>query len=185
MTTEQVWLGATAAAAVVLALVALVLAQRARRRAARAEALSVTLAGRLDALAAPAADAPRAPSPVSSATEDADAYVITHLDPADRLADPAPEPVAAPVDGRLFVDLLARESVVKAAAWSHGLRRALSPDSRNRIRFEVRQQTRRAGRDRRAEMKQALREYRSRERADVRAADVRGADVRGAGEDVA
>jgi len=57
---------------------------------------------------------------------------------------------------------------VKAAGWTHGLRRALAPETRNRIRFEVRQETRRAGRERRAEMKQALREFRARERAAVR-----------------
>jgi hypothetical protein len=69
---------------------------------------------------------------------------------------------------------VARETVIKAASWTHGLRRALSPESRNRIRFQVRQETRRAGRERKAELKQALREYRARERAAV-----------GSGEDVA
>ena len=93
--------------------------------------------------------------------------------------DRRPErPVAQDIDGRLFADIVARETVVKAASWTHGLRRALSPENRNRIRFEVRQETRRAGRERRAEAKQALREYRARERS---AADTR-AEVR---EDVA
>jgi hypothetical protein len=77
-------------------------------------------------------------------------------------------PVARPIDGRLFTDIVARETVVRAAGWTHGLRRALSPETRNRIRFEVRQETRRAGRERRAEMKQALREFRARERAATR-----------------
>ena len=76
-------------------------------------------------------------------------------------------PVAQPIDGRLFTDIVARETVVKAAGWTHGLRRALAPESRNRIRFAVRQETRRAGRARRAEVKQALREFRARERATV------------------
>jgi len=75
-----------------------------------------------------------------------------------------------------FWMLVARESVVKAASWTHGLRRALSAESRNRIRFEVRRETRRAGRDRRAEAKQALREFRARERA-AHVADAVGEDV--------
>ena len=89
-------------------------------------------------------------------------------------------PLAQPIDGRLFADIVARESVVKAASWTHGLRRALAPETRNRIRFEVRRETKLAGRERRAEMKQALREFRARERAGGR----RGAGG-AVGEDVA
>ena len=113
---------------------------------------------------APAAQAP----PV--AETDTAAFVITQVGtPArGRRAARAPVPVARPIDGRLFTDIVARETVVKAAGWTHGLRRALSPETRNRIRFEVRQETRRAGRGRRAEMKQALREFRARERAAAR-----------------
>jgi hypothetical protein len=70
--------------------------------------------------------------------------------------------------------------VVKAASWTHGVRRALAPETRNRIRFEVRRETKRAGRERRAEMKQALREFRARERAGAQH-EVRD----GVGEDVA
>ena len=165
MTTEQVWLGAACAAAAAVALVSLVLALRARRRAVRAEARASALAERVDALESRVADAPApatsAPAHVADTTADT-SYVITGLDSRD--AEIAP-PVARPVDGRLFADIVARETVVKAASWTHGLRRALSPASRNRIRFEVRQETRRAGRDRRAETKQALREFRARERA--------------------
>ena len=84
--------------------------------------------------------------------------------------------VTGHVDG--VAEIVARESVVKAAGLAAGLRRALAPETRNRIRFEVRQETRRAGRERRAETKQALREFRARERAASRA-------VRDVGEDVA
>ena len=164
MTTEQVWLGAGCAAATVLALVALALALAARRRALRAESLVDELAARLARLHE--ADAPAAERSHPSADPDPTAYVITRVDqPASALA--ATTPVARPIDGRLFVDVVARESVVKAASWTHGLRRALSAESRNRVRFAVRQETRRAGRDRRAETKQALREFRAREREDV------------------
>jgi type II secretory pathway pseudopilin PulG len=166
VTTEQVWLGAAALGVTGLALVALVLALLARGRARRAEALVSALVARIDVLESAAAAA----DPLPHDRDDADAatYVITHLDEPTAQA-----PLARPVDGRLFADIVARETVVKAASWTHGLRRALSPANRNRIRFEVRQETRRAGRDRRAETKQALREFRARERATAPAREVR------------
>ena len=151
---EQVVTGAAAAAA----LVALALAVLALRRAHRAESLVAEL---LAPVAAPTPTPTSTPVPVADAAQppvaddDLSTYVITGV------------PVARPIDGRLFVDIVARESVVKAASWTHGLRRALSPENRNRIRFEVRQETRRAARERRAETKRALRELRARERAVV------------------
>ena len=161
MTAEQVGLGAAGA----VALVALVVALLAHRRARRAEALAASLAERV-AVPSGAGGRRRPRSP----TSDTAAFVITQVGtPRDVDAPPAgPVPVARPIDGRLFTDIVARETVVKAAGWTHGLRRALSPETRNRIRFEVRQETRRAGRGRRAEMKQALREFRARERAAAR-----------------
>jgi hypothetical protein len=157
VTTEQVWAGAAS----VLAVVALVLALLALRRARRAESLVVALRDRVDALEAPTAP----PARPHVGEEAVGAYVITGMQPADDPREAVTGPVARPIDGRLFADIVARESVVKAASWTHGLRRALSAESRNRIRFEVRRETRRAGRDRRAEAKQALREFRARERA--------------------
>ena len=158
MTSEQVWLAAAGA----VALAALLLAVLGVRRARHAEALAARLADRVALLESPVTDAPR---PVAD-DADATAYVITGLEPhpTDR-DEPGRVPVAAPIDGRLFADIVARETVVKAASWTAGLRRALSAESRNRIRFQVRQETRRAGRERRAETKQALREFRARERA--------------------
>lgn len=176
MTSEQVWLGAAAMGAVLVALLALLVAVRAHRRAARAEALATSLAQRIVVLEPPAAEAPR---PV--ADDEPGTFVITRMG-----SEEAREagPVAQDIDGRLFADIVARETVVKAAAWTAGLRRALSPESRNRIRFEVRQETRRAGRARRSEMKQALREFRARERAD--AGSGAGSDMAAdLGEDVA
>lgn len=170
MSSEQVLL----VAAGVVALVALLVALRAHRRASRAEAAVAAVADRVALLDRPAADVAR------ETAEDpgVGSYVITSIDRAtpERAPEQAshPAPVAQPIDGRLFADIVARETVVKAASWTHGLRRALSPEARNRIRFEVRQGTRRAGRERRAEMKQALREFRARERA---AAPATGEDV--------
>lgn len=161
MTTEQAWLAATGTLAIGVALVAVALAVRASRRAARAEASVATLVERLEVLESavpPTTTAPTAPQVDDPAPG---AYVITRLDESER-----PDvPVARDIDGRLFADIVARETVVKAASWTHGLRRALSADNRHRIRLEVRREIRRAGRDRRAETKQALREYRARERA--------------------
>ncbi|RYB95644.1 hypothetical protein EUA93_15645 [Nocardioides oleivorans] len=159
--TEQEWLQAWLVAAGVVALAALALALLARRRARRAETALASLAERLAVLESPAT---AAASPV--AADVATTYVITGLGSDDEPA--ATAPLARPIDGRLFADIVARETVVKAASWSHGLRRALSPESRNRIRFHVRQETKQAGRERRAEMKQALREFRARERDGVR-----------------
>ena len=173
MTTEQVWLGAFCAVATTLALAALLLALRARRRARRAESLVATLAGRIDVLESASA-VPSTPATgfrEPDADADAKTYVITRL-------DPDAGPPARPIDGRLFADIVARETVVKAASWTAGLRRALAPETRNRIRFHVRQETKQAGRERRAETKQALREFRARERA-------AGSHRSGAGEDVA
>lgn len=167
MTTEQIWLALTSA----IALVALLLSVLAWRRAARADARAGTYADRLALLESPVVSAP----PTAVADPGATSYVITRFD-EDRAA---PRPTSHRLEGRLFADVVARETVVKAASWTHGVRRALAPETRNRIRFQMRQETKRAGRERKAEMKEALREHRARSRA--AGADVR-ADIR---EDVA
>lgn len=83
-----------------------------------------------------------------------------------RIVAGADEPIQArPVDGRLFADLLLREAVVKAGSWAHGLRYALRPENRNRIRFEVRQEVKRRRKVRRQDTRVALREYQARQRA--------------------
>lgn len=74
------------------------------------------------------------------------------------------EPVPERIDGRLFADLVARETTVKAAGLLHGLRVALSPQNRNRIRFEVRQEIKRSRKQRREDRKAAMRDLRARER---------------------
>lgn len=164
MTSEQVWL----AAAGLVALVALLVAVRAERRARRAERLVAELADLAERVAL--LESPLASAPAPRADEaTVGTYVITGVGTHDAVEHAPVEqaPVAAPIDGRLFTDIVARETVVKAASWTHGLRRALSAESRNRIRFHVRQETRRAGRERRAETRQALREFRARQRADL------------------
>jgi hypothetical protein len=173
VTTEQAWLAAAGAVAIAALLVALL----AHRRARRAEALLDRLAERLALLESPVTESPQRVADPSGAPSTG-SYVITGLGDV-REPEHTAAPLAQPIDGRLFADIVARETVVKAASWTHGLRRALAPETRNRIRFAVRQETRRAGRERRAEMKQALREFRARERAAARRAmgDTVGEDV--------
>jgi hypothetical protein len=88
-------------------------------------------------------------------------FVIT------RLGDPEPE--AAPtLETKLFADVVLRETVVKAASFAYGVRRGLSPANRNRIWFEMRREVKRARKERKAEEREAIREWRARRSADVR-----------------
>ena len=91
-------------------------------------------------------------------------FVITGLGPEQPSAEPTPAP-AAPVDGAAFADTVLRETVVKAASLAHGVRRGLAPATRNRIRFEMKQEVRRARRQRRADLKRAQRDLHARQRA--------------------
>lgn len=75
----------------------------------------------------------------------------------------AAEPPA--VDGAVFADTVLRETVVKAASLAHGVRRGLAPATRNRIRFEMKQEVRRARKQRRADLKAAQRDLHARQRA--------------------
>lgn len=94
-------------------------------------------------------------------------YVITAVADGEP-GEPAPSRVVeGRIDGALFADIVARESVVKAAGLAHGLRRALAPEARNRIRFEMRQETKRSRKQRRADLKAALRDMQARERAQM------------------
>jgi flagellar biosynthesis/type III secretory pathway M-ring protein FliF/YscJ len=154
VTTEQVWLGAAGAVALVALVVAAVSWRAARRALAQTRAYADRLAAQEQVPAAAAAPVVPAPELAS--------YVITDLDRQQAGSEQAVPAVPGRIDGRLFTDIVARETVVKAAAWTHGVRRALSPETRNRIRFQVRQQARQARRDRKAEMREALRAYRAR-----------------------
>ncbi len=109
-------------------------------------------------------DAPDAhPAPPLDVAEQE--FVITEL------GRPEPEPVAERIQGRLFADIVLRETVVKAASLTHGLRRALSPESRNRIRFEMKREVKRSRKQRRADTKIAVREWEARQRAQFDAGD--------------
>jgi hypothetical protein len=84
------------------------------------------------------------------------AYVITDA------GAPRSEPTVA---DRVVLSATVGEPLVKAVAFGHGMRRALSAESRNRIWFEVRREVRAARRRRRQEDKTFLREARAAQRA--------------------
>ncbi|NGZ99701.1 hypothetical protein G5V59_03030 [Nocardioides sp. W3-2-3] len=72
-------------------------------------------------------------------------YLITDLG-----QDRGPRTPARVVPAPLFADILVRESVIKTAALAAGLRRALSPEVRNRIRFEMKREVKRSRKQRKA-----------------------------------
>jgi hypothetical protein len=89
-------------------------------------------------------------------------YVITHLGEPEE--EPAVEPAPTVAPG-LFADLVLRETVVQTASLFHGVRRALAPETRNRIRFEMRREVKRSRKQRRADIREARREWEARQRA--------------------
>jgi hypothetical protein len=86
-------------------------------------------------------------------------YVITHM------GEPEPEEPAPRVPAPVFADLLLKETVVQTASLFQGLRRALAPETRNRIRFHMRQEVKRSRKQRRAELREVRREWAARQRA--------------------
>jgi hypothetical protein len=91
-------------------------------------------------------------------------FVITHLGEA-RDEDEVESTPAPTLPAGQFADVLLREGVIKGAGLVHGLRRALSPENRNRIRFEMRREVKRSRKQRRADLREARREWEARQRA--------------------
>jgi len=93
-------------------------------------------------------------------------YLITDagVRPAE-VAVPVADPIAVP--DRLVLTATVGAPLVKVAALGHGLRRALSAESRNRIWFEMRKEVRSSRKRRR----QLLKEYQRQVRADARERD--------------
>ena len=96
-------------------------------------------------------------------------FVITDLGKPE----PPPEPVQ--LGGPAFADIVLKETVVKAASFAHGVRRGLAPATRNRIRFEMRQEVRRSRKQRRSDLKAAQRDLHARQRAALAVDDDRQA----------
>ncbi len=89
-------------------------------------------------------------------------YVITDLG-----QDKGPRVPARVVPAPMFADIILRESVIKTAALAAGLRRALSPEVRNRIRFEMKREVKRSRKERKLMLKAARRDWEARDRAAV------------------
>ena len=86
-----------------------------------------------------------------AAREPDEAVLITEV------GSTTPEPT---ISDRLVLSATVGEPLVKTLAFAHGLRVALSPESRNRIRFEMKQEVRRTRKQRRQDMKAAYRQMR-------------------------
>lgn len=162
-------LGGAVAALLVVALVALV--RRRNRTRADLEAMleaaqreSDDLRARLEELTALLTLVAPEQHPEESAT-----YLITDAGvrrPA--VAEPESDPVLVP-DGLVLTATLGAP-LVKVAAFGHGLRRALSAESRNRIWFEMKREVRSSRKRRR----RLLKDYQRQMRADERERDLRG-----------
>lgn len=138
-----------------------------RRDRARAEAQAAVdraeqeqLRERVDALAR------RLDTHRDDARPAAEEFVITDIGDHDQ-GPPAP---VERIEGRLFADIVLRETAVKAASFGVGVRRALAAENRNRIRFEMKREVKRARKQRRAELKDLRRERAARQRAEEGAA---------------
>ncbi len=148
------WIAVAGLALLCLALLAtLVVSRRAWSRDAHAAHAELgDLRGRVEALEHAQGATPRTSVPTE--------YLITGL-------GGTPEPDPAPperIDGTVFADTVLRETVVKAASLAHGVRRGLAPATRNRIRFEMKQEVRRSRKQRRTDLKAAQRDLHARER---------------------
>ena len=155
-----VLLAALVAALVAVAWALFVALRRERERAAvelaRTRSEAAELRARVEALAAQAARV---------AAAQPEEFVITHLGEPDDDDELRAIDGSQRIDGKLFADLVLRESLVKAAALGHGVRRALAPETRNRIRFEMKREVKRSKRARKDEYRRVREEIRARERA--------------------
>jgi hypothetical protein len=94
-------------------------------------------------------------------------FVITDLGLESAPDQAEGEQPAPTISSALFADLVLRETVVKAASLAHGVRRALDPETRNRIRFEMKREVKRARKQRKVDTREALRDWQERQRADL------------------
>lgn len=89
-------------------------------------------------------------------------FVITSLPDAVAARTLAvPGKPGASLSAGQFTTVALSESLVRVVAVGYGVRRALSPESRNRIRFAMRQEVRRSRRQRRRDLKEAKRQLRT------------------------
>ena len=179
------WLLAVAVAACVVSAAALlagvVLARSSRRARARLEGeLAASreelqaLHKRLDGLSrqveparsprsARATSATPCSRPRSARSADEEFVITTAGLPEARRSDEvAPSDVPdRQLSAKEFTSVALGESLVTLASLAYGVRRALSPENRNRIAFEMRREVRRARKQRKADLKEAKRRLRA------------------------
>lgn len=153
-TTTTLLIGGTALA--VLLLVGMlcglvVLAERQRRALAQAAEVVERLEGRVDELESSVRRLRE-----RQRQQDALDGVIVDEDGVVSVASEQAEP-ARPVPDQIVLSATLGEPLVKAAAFGHGVRRAMRPATLNRIRFAMRQEVRRSRKQRRRDMKAAYR----------------------------
>ncbi|WP_299058071.1 hypothetical protein [uncultured Nocardioides sp.] len=90
--------------------------------------------------------------------------VVTPSVPVPRTGGEPVEVEAQTLPAPVFTDMVVRESVIRLASLTHGVRRALGAETRNRVRFEMRREVRRSRKQRRSDMKAALRRMQAEER---------------------
>ena len=159
---------ATAAVVVAVAIVVTVVVMSGRRRLEReldaSRAQLDRLGDQVDELSRQVAESanPHEPSSTRASRE----FVITSL-PGKALSTAltSPEPTDAPDPEHLsageFASVAVGESLVRLISIGYGVRRALTAENRNRIRFAMRQEVRRARRQRRHDLKEARRHLRA------------------------
>jgi len=145
--------------------VALVAGARGRRRL---EAELAAARADVDGLRSQVDDLARVAPPPAPADHAAPGreYVITSISDQAAGAELA-VPTTTELTGREFVTVAAGESLVRVVSLAHGVRRALSAENRNRIRFEMRREVKRARRRRRRDLKDARRQLRSQAGTDL------------------
>lgn len=164
------WLYVAAPCAVVVFLVCLLAIRAGRRRraelqrqlmAAREDVLALTR--RLDELTAHVEEQAQAHARYLEqlAEQSVEPHVITELEATPVDSTPREAKIVQAIESGRPEWVPARplrESLIKTVALAHGVRRALSPDNRDRIRLEMQAEVRRSRRLRRAELK-AVRRY--------------------------
>ena len=144
MESVTVWVAGVAAVLSIIVTLTVALAWRASARRTNAQ-----LAELRDALAAVSI----APAHLRSHDPVVAEFLITDVGESH---EAQPE-----VPSRLVLSATVGEPLVKIAAFAYGVRRALTPENRNRIRFEMRREIRRARKARRAAGRAAAAEARS------------------------
>ena len=162
------WLLAVAVAACVVSAAALlagvVVARSSRRARARLEDELAASREELQAVQKRLDGLARRVEPARSARSTDEEFVITTAGLPEPRRDDHPDhhdsvaPSAVP-DRQLtageFTSVALGESLVTLASLAYGVRRALSPENRNRIAFEMRREVRRARKQRKADLKEA------------------------------